>query len=244
MRDRLSSRLFIARITPSACTLVAIFAWLAPNATAQNPQLQEHMAQIKQAMSLNKQVLAQYTWQEQQTVSIKGEVKKQELYQVQLGPDGKPQKTALDPEEASSGGRKHGIKHRVVEKKKEEFEDYAKEIATLAQSYVQPDPGKLQQLYDQGNVMLGSAGAPNEIRIVIQNYSKQGDTVTIIFNKEQQAIQSLQISSYLDDPKDAVKISAQFAQLPNGPNHVSNVVVNGVSKELTVQMQNSNYQKL
>ncbi|MFZ3378473.1 MAG: hypothetical protein WA193_02470, partial [Candidatus Acidiferrales bacterium] len=61
---------------------------------------------------------------------------------------------------------------------------------------------------------------------------------------EQQAIQSLQISSYLDDPQDAVTISAQYAQLPNGPNHVASMIVNGVSKQLTVQMQNSNYQKM
>ena len=92
--------------------------------------------------------------------------------------------------------------------------------------------------------MFGSAGAPEEVRIVVQNYLKQGDSVTIIFNKAQKAIQSLDISSYLSDPSDAVKIAVQFAPLPDGTNHVSNVLVNGVSKELTVEMQNSNYQKL
>jgi hypothetical protein len=47
-------------------------------AVAQNPQLQEHIAEIKQA-SAAKQALARYTWQEQQTISIKGEVKKTQL---------------------------------------------------------------------------------------------------------------------------------------------------------------------
>jgi len=49
---------------------------------AQNPQLQEKIGQIKQGMASNKQLLAQYTWQEQQTVSLKGEVKKQQTFQV------------------------------------------------------------------------------------------------------------------------------------------------------------------
>ena len=56
--------------------------------------------------------------------------------------------------------------------------------------------------------------------------------------------QDTNISSYLEDPKDAVKISAQFAQLPDGTNHVSTMIVSGVSKELTVNTQNSDYQKL
>ena len=217
---------------------------LAPVA-AQNPQMQERVAEIKQSMAQNKQALAQYTWQEQQTISIKGEVKKQRQFLVRLGPDGKPQKEEIDPQDQSSGGgRKHGLKHRIVEKKKEEFEDYAHQIADLAQGYMQQEPGKLQQLYEQGNVMMGSAGAPGEVRIVIQNYLKQGDSVTIIYGQAQRTIQSIQVSSYLSDPSDAVNISAQFAQLPNGPNHVYDLLVNGVSKQLTVEMQNSNYQHM
>lgn len=212
---------------------------VAPQATSQDPQLQQRVAEIKQYLSLNKLVLAQYTWQESQTAGVKGEVKKQELFQVRMGPDGQAQKTNLDPEE-SSGGRKHGIRHRI----KEDYENYAKSIAALAQSYAQPQPGRLQELFEQGNVLLGSAGGPNEVKVVVNGYEKPGDSVTIIFNKQQQAIQSLQISSYLDDPSNAVTISAQYAQLPNGPNHVASMIVNGVSKELTVQIQNSNYQKI
>jgi hypothetical protein len=223
----------------SVAILAAVIMFAAPRAMSQNPQLQEHIAALKQSMSLNKQVLAQYTWQESQTVSVKGEVKKEELFQVRMGPDGQPQKTSLDPDQ-SSGGRRHGIKHRITE----DYENYGKQIAALAQSYAQNDPGKLQQLYEQGNVMLGSAGSPYEIKVVISGYMKPGDSVTIIFNKTQQAIQSLQIATYLNDQQDVVNISAQYAQLPNGPNHVASMEVDGVSKHLTVQIQNTNYQKL
>jgi len=217
---------------------------MTPAVIAQNPQVQERVAEIKQSMAQNKQMLAQYTWQEQQTISIKGDVKKQKQFLVRIGPDGKPQKEEIDPQDQSSGGRKHGIKHRVVEKKKEEFEEYAQQIASLAQDYIHQDPGRLQQLYEQGNVMSGSAGAPGEVRIVIQGYVKQGDSVTIVYGQPQHAVQSIQIASYLSDPSDAVQISAKFAQLPNGPNHVYDLLVNGVSKQLTVEMQNSNYQRL
>jgi hypothetical protein len=244
MTQRISPSSFIAFPRLALGALVTAIV-MVPAVSAQNPQLQNGLAEIRQSMAQNRQALAQYTWQDQETISIKGEVKKQKQFQVQIGPDGKPQKTEIGaPDQSSNGGRQRGLIHRIKEQKKAEYEDYAKQIADLAQSYMQQDPGKLQRLYEQGNVMFGSGGAPGEIRIVIQNYVKQGDSVAIIYSRPQKAIQSMQISSYLNDPSDAVKISAQFAKLPNGPNHASNVVVNGVSKQLTVQMRNSNYQRI
>ncbi|MGC2546142.1 MAG: hypothetical protein WA426_09885, partial [Silvibacterium sp.] len=71
---------------------------------------------------------------------------------------------------------------------------------------------------------------------------KPNDSVTLVFNRQQKAIQSVRVATYLDDPSDAVTIAAQFAKLPNGINHVSSTQINGVSKQLTVVTQNSNYQ--
>ena len=68
-----------------------------PRALPQNPQLQERVTEIKQAAALNKQALAQYTWQEQQTISIKGNVKKQKQFLVRLGPDGNHKRRKLTP---------------------------------------------------------------------------------------------------------------------------------------------------
>ena len=90
------------------------------------------MAAIKQASAQNKQALAQYTWQEQDTISIKGEVKKHESYQVRVGPDGKSQKmplTSPQPAQSSESVGRHGrLKEKVIEHKKEEFKDYADNI--------------------------------------------------------------------------------------------------------------------
>jgi hypothetical protein len=61
-------------------------------------------------------------------------------------------------------------------------------------------------------------------------------------NKAQKAAVSLSLSTYLNDPSDAVKVNVQFAKLPNGPNHVASETIDGVSKQLTITVQNSNYQ--
>jgi hypothetical protein len=213
-------------------------------ANAQNQELQERVAEMKEAAAKNKQAMAQYTWVEQINISLKGEQKKQEHFQVRLGPDGKPQKTSLDPpaEPTESGGR---LKRHIVEKKKEEYKEYAEQMKALAQQYVPPDRELLQQAYAQGNITLGSvAGAPGELQLVIHNYLKPQDSMTLVFDKTQKELLRLQIASYMDDPKDAMNLTVQFSRLPEGPNHVSSMVIDGVSKQLNIATQNSNYQHL
>lgn len=212
---------------------------------AQNPEMQQKIAEVKEAAAANKQALAQYTWVEQDTISLKGEQKKQEHFQVRLGPDGKPQKTSLDAPAAPSepsGGR---LKQHVVEKKKEEYKDYADQIKALIQQYLPPDKDLIEQARQKGNVTVGAEpGATGQYQLVISNYVKQGDKMTLVMDGAQKNLVSLSIASYLDDPKDAVTVDAQFSSIPGGPNHVSSETINGVSKQLTIAVQNSNYQKL
>jgi hypothetical protein len=214
-----------------------------PPARAQGQELQERVAELKESMARNKQSLGQYTWVEQINISLKGELKKQEHFQVRLGPDGKPQKTSLDPPaEPPSGGR---LKRHIVEKKKEEYKEYAEQMKTLAQQYVPPDKEMIQQAYASGNIsIIPGGGLPSEIKLVFHNYVKPQDSMTLVFDKAQKQLLSLQIASYMDDPKDAMNLTVQFSRLPDGTNHVSSVVIDGVSKQLNVATQNSNYQHL
>ena len=90
---------------------------------AQGPEVQQQISDLKESLAKNKEQLAQYTWVEQVTVSLKGEQKKQDSFQVKTGPDGKPQKTPLGqtpaPAAASqSGGRGGRVKEHVVEKRR------------------------------------------------------------------------------------------------------------------------------
>ena len=121
---------------------------------------------------------------------------------------------------------------------------YVKQIAVLAQAYVHPNPERLQRLFQRGSIALGSAGFQGEFQLVVQNYLKPGDSMTLLFNVKQKVLVSVQVSSYLSDPRDAATISVQFAQLPGGPNHVASMLLSGASKQLTVAVQNSDYQKM
>ncbi len=98
------------------------------------------------------------------------------------------------------------------------------------------------QAKQAGNISL-QMGANGMVSLVIKNYVKQGDSMTMTINEQTHSPASVQVNSYLDDPKDAVTISAQFAQLPDGTNHVATTTIDGVSKHLSVNEQSANYQK-
>ena len=231
------------RTALTSLLVLGAFAGFVEATNAQNPELQQRVAEIKAASAQNKQALMSFNWTETVTISLNGDVKKVQHYQVRLGPDGKPQKTSLDPPADAappSGGR---LKQHVVAKKKEEYSDYAESMKALAQQYVPPDGTLLQQAYANGNITLGTAaGNPNAVQLVVHNYLKPQDSMTLVFDKAQKALLGLQIASYMDDPKDAMTLTVQFSQLPGGPNHVASVGMNGVSKQLNIATQNSNYQ--
>lgn len=228
-------------VTLSGMAITLALTFVHPVA-AQDPEMQQKVTDIKQAMAANKEALARYTWVEQDTISIKGEQKKQEHFQVVLGPDGKPQKTSLDapPEQSGREGR---LKKHIVEKKTEEYQDYANQIKALIQQYVPPEKDLIEQARQQGNLMLGPVGDSGQLQLKISNYLKPGDNMTLVINKAQLAMQSLSINTYLNDQSDAVTVNVQFSRIPNGPSHVSTETINGVSKQLTIAVQNSNYRQ-
>jgi hypothetical protein len=210
-------------------------------AAAQSPQMEQKLTAIKEAQAANKQKLAQYIWTETETIAIKGDVKDTKTYQVQMV-NGQQQKTLVNDQKASSGGGREGrIKERIIEKETEEYQQYGQSIGALAKQYTTPNPDALMQAKQAGNISL-QPGA-GTVSLVIKNYVKPGDSMTMTISEQTHSPVSVQVNSYLSDPKDAVTISAQFAQLPDGTNHAATTTIDGVSKQLTVNEQNSNYQK-
>jgi hypothetical protein len=211
-------------------------------AIAQSQQMEQKLMAIKEAQAANKQKLAQYTWRETETIAIKGDVKDTKTYLVQLV-NGQQQKTLVNDQNAGSGGGRRGrVKEHVIEKKTEEYQEYGQSIGALAKQYTTPNPEAMMQAKQAGNISL-QPGA-STVSLVIKNYVKQGDSMTMTISEQTHSPVSVQVNSYLNDPNDAVTISAQFAQLPDGANHVATTTINGVSKQLTVNEQNSNYQKM
>lgn len=52
---------------------LALAAVIVPGLKAQGTEIQQHLAELKQSLAFNKQVLANFTWLEQQIILLKGQ---------------------------------------------------------------------------------------------------------------------------------------------------------------------------
>ena len=213
---------------------------LAAAASAQNSDLQQKLAGVKQTLADNKQKLQQYQWVETTQLTLKGDEKPPTQNLCRYGPDGQVQKTPVGPPpEQPSGGR---VKQKAIAKKKEEMKDYMGDVKTLLSLYVPPDPQKMQQAYQEGKVSLNPAGGV--VDLIFKDYALPGDQMTLTFDTAAKKISSLNINTYMDEPKDAVTLQVQMASLPDGTNYVQQTILNATAKQLVVKTTNSKYQKL
>ncbi|MFY9802896.1 MAG: hypothetical protein WA211_01880 [Candidatus Acidiferrales bacterium] len=217
---------------------ITLFTGIA--AIAQNAELQQKLAAVKQAAAANKQRLHQYQWTETTQLTLKGDPKPASEKLCQYGPDGQVQKTPIGaPPPAPSGGR---MKQRVVEKKKAEMMDYMDDVKAVLAMYVPPDSDRMQLAFQSGNVSLNPAGGV--VNLIFTNYAQAGDRMTLTFDPAAKKIVSLSVNTYMGQAKDVVTLQVQMASLPDGTNYAQQTILNATAKELVVTTTNSNYQKL
>jgi hypothetical protein len=222
--------------------VAALVAPCVPAVAQAGGDLQGKLAALKQSAAENQQKLHQYQWTESTQLTLNGDAKPPTLSMCQYGPDGKVQKTPMGspaPQQAPSGGR---LKQRIVAKKTGEMKDYMGQVKTLLAMYVPPDPQRMQQAFQAGKVSLNATAGSGVAALVFKDYAQPGDQMTISFNTAEKKISSLNVNTYMDDPKDTVTLAVQFSSLPDGTNYVQQSVLNATAKKLQVTTVNSNYQ--
>ena len=71
-----------------------------------------------------------------------------------------------------------GVKGKIAAKKKAEISAKMKDAAALVQSYVPPDPQRIQAVKTAGNLSMSPTG-PNSERLDLRGYAKKGDNLSI-----------------------------------------------------------------
>jgi hypothetical protein len=204
-------------------------------------QTPDKLAALKQSLAANATQLKQYKWVETTVISMKGEEKSRVQKQCFYGPDGKIQKQQLSapPEESAPGG----MKGKIAAKKKAEISAKMKDAAALVQSYVPPDPKRIQAVKNAGNLAVSPTG-PNSARLDLRGYAKPGDNLSIGIDTARNALLTVGVQSYLESEKDAVTLDVTFATLRDGVSYPGSVVLNVPGEKIQVVIQNSGYQRL
>ena len=136
------------------------------------------------------------------------------------------------------------MKQKVVANKKEEMKDYMGQVKTLLGLYLPPDSQMMQQALQAGKVSVIPNPTSGLTQIVFKEYAQPGDQMTISFNTEAKKITSVDIKTYMDDPKDVVTLAVQFSSLPDGTNFVQQTVLDATAKKLQVTTTSANFQPL
>ncbi len=115
------------RIRAFVIAAMALSSLAAASIVAQDAQnLEQRIAALKKSMAQSQAQLRKYEWVETTIISHKGEVKSQKEQRCYYGADGTLQKLPIGdpqpPEEA--GGRRGRLRERIVEKKKDEIQEY------------------------------------------------------------------------------------------------------------------------
>jgi hypothetical protein len=189
-----------------------------------------------------------YEWVETTIISLKGEEKARKQNRCYYGADGKVQKTSIDQpqqpaqEQGDRGGRRGGgrLKEKVVENKKDEMKEYMEKAAGLIHQYVPPNPQLIQAAKDAGRVAIDPQ-AGGKVHLVISQYLKAGDSLTIDMDPVANKILALGVSSYLDTKDDVVTLAVQMASLPDGAIYVGQTTLEAKAKNISVVIRNTGH---
>ena len=203
--------------------------------------VQQRVAQLKQAIAQNQAKLKKYTWLQTTTVAVKDETKKEQQQQCQYGPDGKVVKTPVGPPPAPQE-QARGLKGKIVGKKVEEMKDSIERSKTLISHYVPPEGDRMQAVMQAGKASANNTGGM--ATVVLADYYKPGDKVTFSFDTAAKKLRSYDVNSYLDDPKDVVTMTNQFASLPDGTNYLQQTVLDLQAKQIKITTTNSGHSLL
>jgi len=210
----------------------------AQGGAAANPELQQRVAALKQSIAANQQKLHKYQWTEVQQMTLKGETKPQLQFMCQYGPDGKVEKYPMSEQQQPSGGP---LKRRMVEKKKQEIKDYLGDVKTLLGQYIPPNPQKIQQAAQSGNVSLSKEPAAGLVVITFKNYAQPGDQMAVSFDPKAKKVVTINVSTYMGEAKDTVTLNVSFSNLPDGTNYVEKTVLDLAAKQMVITTLNTNY---
>lgn len=222
----------------SICLVQPAAAQQPPDAAAGK---KDHATAVKESLQQSMQALRQYEWVETTAVSVKGEEKSRTQSSCYYGADGKLQKIPLAASQEKKPG---GLRGKRAEKKKGEMTDSVEEAAGLLKQYVPPDPARIQAAIESGRLSVTPPNSQGQVQIVIKDYLKAGDSLTLDVNAASDRISGVTITTFTEEAKDAVGLKVVFGAFADGTVYPEKVQLEVAAQDLAIVIENSGYKKL
>lgn len=230
----------LVTLTVSIATALSV-----SGATQAAPTPDQMVASLKQNLADSQKRLRAYEWIETTAISLKGEEKSRKRQVAYYGADGTLTKLPLDapaPAQAAParGGR---LKQRIVEKKKDEMQEYMERAAALIHRYVPPAPALIQKAKDSGNMLLRPP-AQGTMRVEFKEFVQPSDLMAIDVDAAALLLKAINVATYLDKPEDAVTLDVRFATLADGTSYTAQTTLDAKAKNIRVVIANASHRPL
>lgn len=193
--------------------------------------------QIAEARQANAVLMRQYSWTSRTDVTDQGQVKDIRLDTVNYGPDGQLQRTVMNDQSAPLP--RGFLRRDIAEHERQKVEAYLTGLRGLLEQYTLPTAGKIQDFMNRSTAT--GPDANGLLEITGQSVVTPGDTFSIWVAPATRHPRRIQVTStYQGDP---VSLSATFKSLSSGLSHVAYAEVIVPAKQMSVQVQNFDYNR-
>ena len=111
------------------------------------------------------------------------------------------------------------------------------------QTYLPPDPDKIQQIYAAGKASIQVLDPGKKFKLSFPDYNETGDMLSISLDKEHNKIMGATVNTYIDDPKQKVDFNITYGNLPDGTQYAASTILDAQAKQVKIVIENSGYKK-
>ena len=112
---------------------------------------------------------------------------------------------------------------------------------SLSKRYMRPNSDMLKKSLQAGNASL-SPSPDGTVTLGFTDYFREGDSLSIQLDKENQGMNQLSASTYLDGEEDQIRIGLDFSRLGDGTSYLSVMKVDSLDKKLTLKVSSYDHQ--
>ena len=219
----------------AAIVMTLSYAQTVPSQTA--PSLTEMAVRVTEARKANATLMRQYSWTSRTEVIDQGQVKDTRIDAVNYGPDGRLQRSIMNDQSAPLP---FGfLRRRIAEYERTKVEEYLTGLRGLLEQYSLPTAGKVQDFMNKATASGPDANGLFEM--TGRNVVFPDDTFSLWVDPRTRHAQKIHVSTTFEG--DPVNLTATFKTLPTGLNHVAYAEVTVPAKQISVQVQNFDYNR-
>ncbi len=177
-----------------------------------------------------------YSWKMRTEVTVEGEPKSLQLYQMRFDLDGRPQKTPISGEQVEKKRARGPVRKRVKKVIASKAKEYIAKVSDLVNSYTHPSANTMLDFFNKATFTPTSGGL---VEVRGSGFLQPGDSATFRIDPTTQTARTFSFRTTMDG--DPVNGQVDFRTLQSGPSYPAKTTISLPGKSLRAVVENFDY---